>query len=51
MGTEDPNKQNFVGSGYGPTKVCDVAHMAIFGNFFVSCVFSEPRAAGFRPAS
>jgi len=25
--------------------------MAIFGNFFASCVFSEPRAAGFRPAS
>ena len=25
--------------------------MAIFGDFFVSCVFSEPRAAGFRPAS
>jgi len=25
--------------------------MAIFGNFFAFCVFSEPRAAGFRPAS
>ena len=25
--------------------------MAIFGNFFASCVFSEPRSAGFRPAS
>jgi len=25
--------------------------MAIFGVFFASCVFSEPRAAGFRPAS
>jgi len=25
--------------------------MAIFGDFFASCVFSEPRAAGFRPAS
>jgi len=25
--------------------------MAIFGDFFVSCIFSEPRAAGFRPAS
>jgi len=24
--------------------------MAIFGDFFASCVFSEPRAAGFRPA-
>jgi len=25
--------------------------MAIFGDFFASCVFSEPRAAGLRPAS
>jgi len=25
--------------------------MAIFGDFFASCIFSEPRAAGFRPAS
>jgi len=25
--------------------------MAIFRDFFVSCVFSEPCAAGFRPAS
>jgi len=25
--------------------------MAIFGDFFASCVSSEPRAAGFRPAS
>jgi len=25
--------------------------MAIFGNFFASYVFSEPHAAGFRPAS
>jgi len=25
--------------------------MVIFGDFFASCVFSEPRAAGFRPAS
>jgi len=25
--------------------------MAIFGDFFASCVYSEPRAAGFRPAS
>jgi len=24
--------------------------MAIFGDFFVSCVFSELHAAGFRPA-
>jgi len=25
--------------------------MAIFGDFFASCVFSKPSAAGFRPAS
>jgi len=25
--------------------------MAIFDDFFASCVFIEPRAAGFRPAS
>jgi len=25
--------------------------MAIFGDLFAPCVFSEPRAAGFRPAS
>jgi len=25
--------------------------MAIFGDFFASCTFNEPRAAGFRPAS
>ena len=25
--------------------------MAIFGDFFASCVLSEPRAADFRPAS
>jgi len=25
--------------------------MAIFGDFFASCVFSESCAAGFRPAS
>ena len=36
---------------YGPTKLCDGAQMAIFGDFFASCIFSEPRAAGFRPAS
>jgi len=24
--------------------------MAIFGDFFASCIFSEPRAAGFRHA-
>jgi len=36
---------------YSPTKLCDGAQMAIFGDFFASCVFSEPRAARFRPAS
>jgi len=25
--------------------------MASFGRFFASCIFSEPRAARFRPAS
>jgi len=35
---------------HSPTKLCDGAHMAIFGDFFASCVFSQPRAAGFRPA-
>jgi len=25
--------------------------MAIFGDFFASCIFSEPRAARFRPTS
>jgi len=25
--------------------------IAIFGDFFASCVVSEPRAAGFRPVS
>ena len=36
---------------YSPTKLCDWAQMAIFGDFFAFCVFSEPRAAVFRPAS
>ena len=36
---------------YSPTNLCDGAQMAIFGDFFASCVFSEPRAADFRPAS
>ena len=35
---------------YGPTKLCDGAQMAIFGDFFGSCICSEPRAAHFRPA-
>jgi len=25
--------------------------MAIFGDYFASCIFSESRAAGFRPAT
>jgi len=25
--------------------------MAIFGDFFASCIFSEPRAAHFKPES
>jgi len=28
----------------------DGAQMAIFGVIFASCIFSEPRAAGFRHA-
>jgi len=36
---------------YSPTNLCDGAQIAIFGDFFASCVFSEPRAACFRPAS
>jgi len=31
--------------------LCDGAQVAIFGDFFASCIFSEPRAARFRPAS
>ena len=29
---------------YGPTKLCDGAEMAIFGDFFASCICSEPQA-------
>ena len=35
---------------YSPTKLFDGAQMAIFGDFFASCICSEPRAAHFRPA-
>ena len=35
---------------YSSTKLSDGAQMAIFGDFFASCISSEPRAAGFRPA-
>jgi len=30
---------------YSPTKLCDGAQMAIFGDFFGSCIFSKPHAA------
>ena len=33
-----------------PTKLCDGAQLAIFGDFFTSFICSEPRAAHFRPA-
>jgi len=33
---------------YSRTKLCDDAQMAIFCVIFASCIFSEPRAAGFR---
>ena len=37
---------------HSPTKLCDGAQMANFWRFFASCrpIFSEPRAAHFRPA-
>jgi len=35
---------------YNPTKLCDGAQMAIFGDFLGPVFFSEPRAARFRPA-
>jgi len=31
--------------------LCDGAQVAIFGDFFASCIFSEPRVARFRPVS
>jgi len=34
-----------------PTKLCVGAHTAIYGDFFASCILSEPHAARFRPAS
>jgi len=36
---------------YSTTKLCDGAQVAIFGDISASCIFSEPRAARFRPAS
>jgi len=35
---------------YSPTKLWDGAQMAIFYVIFASCIFSEPRAAHYRPA-
>jgi len=35
---------------YSPTKLWDGAEMAIFCVIFAFCIFSEPRAARFRPA-
>ena len=35
---------------YSPTKLWDGAEMAIFGDFFGSCICSELHAAPFRPA-
>ena len=40
LSCEDTARQNF----------WDGAQMAIFGDFFGSCICSEPRAAHFRPA-
>ena len=36
---------------YIPTKLCNGSQMAIFGDYFASCICREPRAARFRPAS
>jgi len=36
---------------YSPTKLCDGAQMAIFGDFLRPVFRGEPRAARFRPAS
>jgi len=33
-----------------PDKLCDGAQMANFWRFFAFCIFTEPRAAHFRPA-
>ena len=35
---------------YSLTKLCDGAQMAIYWRLFASCICSERRAAGFRPA-
>jgi len=35
---------------YSPTNLWDGAQIVIFGDFFVSCIFSNPHAAHFRPA-
>jgi len=36
---------------YGPTKLCDGAHVANFWRYFASCISSKPLAARFRPES
>jgi len=36
---------------HSPTKLCDGAQMAIFDDFFASCICSEPCAACCRPTS
>jgi len=36
---------------YSPIKLCDGAQTANFWRVFASCIFSEPHAARFRPAS
>jgi len=36
---------------YSATNLCDGVQMAIFKDFFSSCICSERRAARFRPAS
>jgi len=35
---------------YSPIKLWDGAQVAIFGDFFGSCICSEPRATPLRPA-
>ena len=50
LGTYIESASSFILRRYSPTKLCDGAQMAIFGDFFASCICSEPRAAGFRPA-
>jgi len=48
--TRNPLKVPGVPQRYSRTKLCDGAQIAIFGDFFGSCICSEPRAAHFRRA-